>query len=55
MDISKLNQRIQIQKAILKTDEVGNVIQQWQDFYSCFRSVYKELHADHETRAADNK
>ena len=25
MDISKLNQRIQIQKAILKTDEVGNV------------------------------
>ena len=24
MDISKLNQRIQIQKAILKTDEVGN-------------------------------
>ena len=55
MDISKLNQRIQIQKAILKTDEVGNVIQQWQDFYSCFRSVYKELHADHETGAADNK
>ena len=49
MDISKLNQRIQIQKAILKTDEVGNVIQQWQDFYSCFRSVYKELHADRET------
>ena len=39
MDISKLNQRIQIQKAILKTDEVGNVIQQWQDFYSCFASV----------------
>lgn len=39
MDISKLNQRIQIQKAILKTDEVGNVIQQWQDFYSCFTSV----------------
>ena len=22
---------------------------------SCFRSVYKELHADHETGAADNK
>ena len=21
----------------------------------CFRSVYKELHADHETGAADNK
>lgn len=39
MDISKLNQRIQIQKATLKTDEVGNVIQQWQDFYSCFTSV----------------
>ena len=39
MDISKLNQRIQIQKAVSKTDEVGNVIQQWQDFYSCFASV----------------
>lgn len=39
MDISKLNQRILIQKAISKTDEVGNVIQQWQDFYSCFASV----------------
>ena len=22
---------------------------------TCFRSVYKELHADHETGAADNK
>lgn len=39
MDIAKLNQRIQIQKAVSKTDEVGNVIQQWQDFYSCFASV----------------
>ena len=24
-------------------------------FSDCFRSVYKELHADHETGAADNK
>ena len=24
-------------------------------FVTFFRSVYKELHADHETRAADNK
>ena len=39
MEIANLNQRIQIQKAISKTDEVGNVIQQWQDFYSCFASV----------------
>lgn len=39
MNIAKLNQRIQIQKAVSKTDEVGNVIQQWQDFYSCFASV----------------
>lgn len=39
MDISKLNQRIQIQKAVSKTDEVGNVLRQWQDFYSCFASV----------------
>ena len=39
MDIAKLNQRIRIQKGVSKTDEVGNVIQQWQDFYSCFASV----------------
>lgn len=39
MDISKLKQRILIQKGVSKTDEVGNVIQQWQDFYSCFASV----------------
>ena len=26
-----------------------------QMFCYCFRSVYKELHADHETEAADNK
>lgn len=39
MEIANLNQRIQIQKAVSKTDEVGNVIQQWQDFYSCFASI----------------
>ena len=39
MDISKLNQRIQIQKGVSKTDEVGNVLREWQDFYSCFASV----------------
>lgn len=39
MDISKLNQRIRIQKGVSKTDEVGNVLRQWQDFYSCFASI----------------
>ena len=39
MDISILNQRIEIQKGVSKTDEVGNVLQQWQVFYSCFASV----------------
>lgn len=39
MDISKLNQRIEIQKGVSKTDEVGNVLQQGQVFYSCFVSV----------------
>ena len=39
MDISKLNQRIEIQKGVSKTDEVGNVLQQWQVFFSCFASV----------------
>lgn len=39
MDISKLNQRILIQKSSTQTDDVGNVFRQWQDFYSCFASV----------------
>ena len=39
MDISNLNQRILIQKGNTQTDEVGNVLRQWQDFYSCFASV----------------
>lgn len=39
MDISKLNQRIQIQKGVSKTDEVGNARREWQSFYSCFASV----------------
>lgn len=39
MDISKLNQRIEIQKGVSKTDEVGNVRREWQNFYSCFASV----------------
>lgn len=39
MDISKLNQRIKIQKGVSKTDKVGNVRREWQNFYSCFSSV----------------
>lgn len=39
MDISKLNQRILIQKGSTQTDDVGNVFRQWQDFYFCFASV----------------
>ena len=39
MDISKLNQRILIQKGNTQTDDVGNVVRQWQDFYSCFASI----------------
>ena len=37
MDISKLNQRILIQKGNTQTDEVANVLR--QDFYFCFASV----------------
>ena len=39
MDISKLNQRILIQKGNTQTDEIGNVLRHWQEFYSCFASV----------------
>lgn len=39
MEISKLNQKIVFQKLSCFTDEVGNVIESWNDFYSCFSSV----------------
>lgn len=33
----------------------GNLLKQKVQFKQQIRSVYKELHADHETGAADNK
>ena len=32
-----------------------SVFNKYREFEQYFRSVYKELHADHETGAADNK
>ena len=39
VDIGKLNKRITIQKLSLTTDEYGNQIQQWSDFYTCWAAV----------------
>ena len=40
MNIASMNIRITIQKNTLVTDEIGNHLNEWTDFYSCFASVF---------------
>ena len=41
---------------VTSDDNVSKIIDFiWPVYKEIFRSVYKELHADHETGAADNK
>ena len=42
-------------KELREIYEVVNHKKAYQYVKKCIRSVYKELHADHETGAADNK
>ena len=39
MDIGLLNTRITIQKNTVVSDSIGNRINQWSDYYSCFATV----------------
>ena len=43
MDISKLSERIVIQKNETLVDKVGNHINVWKDYYSCAASAYIEV------------
>ena len=45
----------QFSKSQLSNFETGKVVNPSLLFIEKLRSVYKELHADHETGAADNK
>ncbi|WP_026499320.1 head-tail adaptor protein [Butyrivibrio sp. WCD2001] len=35
MNISNLNERILIQKSDVSSDEIGNQVEVWKDYYSC--------------------
>ena len=39
MKVSTLNSRITFQKHIVTVDEIGNRINSWEDYYSCWAAV----------------
>lgn len=42
MDIALMNVRIMFQKNVIKTDEIGNHTNTWEDYYSCYATVSGE-------------
>lgn len=42
MDIGALNERILFQKNEVISDEIGNHINKWTDYYSCFATISGE-------------
>lgn len=39
MNIAAMNERITFQKHIVNTDDIGNRINTWSDYFSCWASV----------------
>ena len=42
MDVALLNQKILVQKSEVTVDAIGNHLNQWMDFYSCYATVSGE-------------
>lgn len=42
MNVTLLNTRIQIQKTVVVTDEIGNHKNEWVDYFSCYATVSGE-------------
>ena len=42
MDISRLNKRVMFQRNTLTTDEIGNHVNSWEDWYSCMATISEE-------------
>lgn len=42
MKVSLLNMKIIIQVSHIETDDIGNQIESWKDWYSCFATVSNE-------------
>ena len=58
MDIGSMRQRITIQRATVTSDEIGNRVNQWTDYHSCFAYVNmasgKEYEAAGQTLPGDS-
>ena len=42
MKVALLNEKIQIQKAVVITDEIGNRKNTWEDYFSCYATISGE-------------
>ena len=42
MDVALLNQKILVQKNEVTVDAIGNHLNQWMDFYSCYATISGE-------------
>ena len=42
MDVALLNQQILVQKNEVTVDAIGNHLNQWMDFYSCYATISGE-------------
>ncbi len=53
MNIAGMNERITFQRHIVETDEIGNRINTWDDYFSCWASVSSsKLNASEKNEAA---
>lgn len=46
MKISLLNERILIQRHVITQDEIGNQMNEWLDYFSCFATISGESPKD---------
>lgn len=42
MQISLLNERIELQKSVVEVDEIGNHKNVWRNYYSCYATISSE-------------
>lgn len=42
MKVALLNEKIQIQKAVVTTDAIGNRKNTWEDYFSCYATISGE-------------
>ena len=53
MKISRLKNRITIQKSSVEVDEIGNRLEQWQDYYNCYANLDTRKQLGNEINVAE--